>query len=201
MALTKVKLKNLIKQSFLSNTDNVYSSKNVVGMTIDKKIIPTKANVDNSNLTKYLIVKPNYFIMNPRTHGKKIGLGFNNTNSTYILSWNNITFYVSREDLLLPEYLFMQFNRLEWDRQACFNSWGSSTEVFSFDTLCNMELDLPSIEIQKKYVAIYKSMVANQKSYEAGLEDLKLVCDAHIENLRHEIPCEEIGPYVFNTYI
>ena len=39
-------------------------------------------------------------------------------------------------------------------------------------------------------------MLANQKSYEHGLDDLKLVCDAYIENLRREIPCEAIGPYI-----
>lgn len=38
-------------------------------------------------------------------------------------------------------------------------------------------------------------MVANQKAYETGLEDLKLTCDAYIENLRREMPCEKIGPY------
>ena len=39
-------------------------------------------------------------------------------------------------------------------------------------------------------------MVANQKSYEKGLEDLKLVCDGYIENLRRTLPCEKIGNYV-----
>ena len=39
-------------------------------------------------------------------------------------------------------------------------------------------------------------MVENQKSYERGLDDLKLVCDAYIEDLRRKIPCEEIGPYI-----
>ena len=39
-------------------------------------------------------------------------------------------------------------------------------------------------------------MLANQKSYERGLEDLKLTCDAYIEDLRRKYPCEEIGPYI-----
>ena len=43
---------------------------------------------------------------------------------------------------------------------------------------------------------IYKAMVANQQSYERGLEDLKLVCDGYIEDLRRKIPCEKIGPYI-----
>ena len=39
-------------------------------------------------------------------------------------------------------------------------------------------------------------MVANQKSYERGLEDLKLACDGYIEELRREMPCEAIGKYL-----
>ena len=59
-----------------------------------------------------------------------------------------------------------------------------------------MKLKLPSLFVQQKYVDIYKAMVANQQSYERGLEDLKLVCDGYIEDLRRKMPCEKIGPYI-----
>ena len=39
-------------------------------------------------------------------------------------------------------------------------------------------------------------MVANQQSYERGLEDLKLVCDGYIEDLRRKMPCEAIEKYI-----
>ncbi len=39
-------------------------------------------------------------------------------------------------------------------------------------------------------------MTTNQKIYERGLDDLKLVCDAFIEDLRRKIPCERIGQYI-----
>lgn len=55
---------------------------------------------------------------------------------------------------------------------------------------------LPDISIQRKYVNIYNAMLANQQSYERGLEDLKLVCDAYIEDLRRKMPCDTIGPYI-----
>ena len=92
-------------------------------MTITKEVIPTKADLVNSDLSKFKVVKPNEFIYNPRTHGKKIGLGFNSTLNPFITSWNNTAFKVS-DNLLIPEYLFMLFCRDEWDRNACFRSWG-----------------------------------------------------------------------------
>lgn len=39
-------------------------------------------------------------------------------------------------------------------------------------------------------------MLANQQSYEQGLEDLKLVCDGYIEALRRRIPCQPIQKHI-----
>lgn len=198
MALTKYCLGDLLELTTEINSDNKYTADDVRGMTITKEIIPTKADVANTDLKKFLVVHPKEFVFNPRTHGKKIGFGYNDTNSSFIISWNNIAFRVKEEmtDIVLPEYLFLHFNRSEWDREACYRSWGSSTEVFSWNALCEMELILPSLSIQQKYVAIYKAMVANQQSYERGLEDLKTVCIATIENIRKTTDLHCIGHYV-----
>lgn len=198
MALIKYKLGLLIELVLNTNSELLFTANDVRGMTITKEIIPTKANVLETDLSKFLIVNPNEFIYNPRTHGKKIGFGYNNTCKPFIISWNNIAFRIKPEmkDIISPDYLFLHFKRDEWDREACFCSWGSSTEVFSWDTLCDMEIELPPLPIQQKYVDIYKAMVENQQTYEHGLDDLKLVCDAYIEDLRRKMPCEEIGPYI-----
>lgn len=124
MALKKVKLGDLLELTLETNQDLRFGPLDVRGMTISKKIISTKANVDNADLRKFLIIKPNDFIFNPRTHGKKIGFGFNDTNFAFIISWNNVGFRIKQNALaqILPEYLFMHFNREEWDREACFRS-------------------------------------------------------------------------------
>ena len=198
MRLTKHKIGDLVELVTETNSELKYGLEDVRGMTITKEVIPTKAKLESSDLSKFIVVKSNEFIYNPRTHGKKIGLGYNNAKNTIIISWNNIAFRV-RENMkliVLSDYLFLHFNRSEWDREACFQSWGSSTEVFSWSTFCDMCLDLPSIGIQQKYVDIYNAMVENQKSYETGLEDLKLVCDGYIEELYINTPKEKIGPYI-----
>ena len=198
MGLSRYKLGELIELVTETNSDLKYQENDVRGMTITKEIIPTKANVKDTDLSKFLVVHPNEFIFNPRTHGKKIGFGYNNSNKAFLISWNNIAFSLSEygRKLALPKYLLLHFNRSEWDRAACFSSWGSSTEVFSWNALCDMDIDLPSLAIQQKYVNVYNAMVSNQKAYERGLEDLKLTCDAYIEDLRRQIPCESIGPYI-----
>lgn len=132
MALTKYKLGELIELCIDTNSELLYGPNDVRGMTITKEVIPTKADVSETDLSNFLVVKPSEFIYNPRTHGKKIGFGYNNTNRNFIISWNNIAFRIkdNATKLVLPDYLFLHFKRDEWDREACFQSWGSSTEVF-----------------------------------------------------------------------
>ena len=198
MGLSKCKLAELIELVTETNSELKYKADDVRGMTITKEIIPTKANVKDIDLSKFLVVHPHEFIFNPRTHGKKIGFGYNNSEDTFLISWNNIAFRVSSKakGRVLAKYLFLHFNRSEWDREACFRSWGSSTEVFSWDALCEMEVDLPPVDIQRKYVAVYNAMLANQQSYERGLEDLKLTCDAYIDKLKHKRTLVEIGDFI-----
>lgn len=187
MALIKYNIGQLIEPIIETNSNNLFSEKNVRGMTITKQIIPTKADVSTADLSKFLVIHPGDFVFNPRTHGKHIGFGYNDTTDSFIISWNNIGFRIKEEmkEIISSEYLFLHFNREEWDREACYRSWGSSTEVFSWDALCEMELELPDLPTQQKYVDIYKAMVANQQSYERGLEDLKLTFDALIDDIKH----------------
>lgn len=198
MALTKYCIGQLVELTTETNENNFYGPEDVKGMTITKEIIPTKANISTTDLTKFLVIHPGEFVFNPRTHGKHIGFGYNATPNSFIISWNNIGFRIKKEmqKVVSPEYLFLHFNRNEWDREACFRSWGSSTEVFSWESLCEMELTLPDYLIQQRYVKIYKSMVANQQSYDRGIEDLKTVFMGFVENLRAEGPLYRIGDFI-----
>lgn len=200
MELTRRLLKGLIEESDERNSEGKYSEKDVIGVSTAKKLIPTKAVLDGVNLNNYKLLPPGYFafVADTSRRGDKMALAYNNTNRTYIVSTWYVVFYIAKNatKFILPEYLFMYFNRSEFDRYARINSWGSAREYFWLGDMENIELDLPSISIQQKYVDVYNAMLENQKNYERGLEDLKLVCDAYIENLRKYMPCEGIGKYI-----
>lgn len=198
MALTKYKLGELIKPCELKNDELKYDIPDVKGISIQKIFIETKANMEGVSLKPYYLVQPDDFAYVTVTsrNGEKITLAHNTTDKTYIVSSSYIVFRVNRTDLLLSDYLFIYFNRPEFDRYSRFNSWGSARETFSWEDMCDMDIELPSIEIQQKYVDVYNAMLANQQSYERGLDDLKLTCDAYIEDLRRNMPCEKIGRYI-----
>ena len=80
-----VRLGDYIEQCDKRNTDLRYDISDVMGMTITKEIISTKANLEGNDLSKFKIVDPGEFVFNPRTHGKRIGLGLNNTNKAFLI--------------------------------------------------------------------------------------------------------------------
>ena len=180
------------------NKDLIYGISDVRGVRNTKGISNTKIDVSGRNLKTFLVVRPGGFIFNHRVHDK-LGLGYNTSDETYIFTCDYVSFYVKPEvknRILLPDYLYMWYLRPEFDRYMLFKTYGSATLFFSWDNMCELEIELPDLPTQQKYVDVYNAMVANQQAYERGLEDLKLTCDAYIENLRRRIPCERIGRYI-----
>lgn len=198
MGLSRYRLGDLIELCEARNDDLQYGIEDVKGVSIQKIFIDTKANMEGVSLNPYYLVQPDDFVYVTVTsrNSEKITLAHNVTEKTYIVSSSYIVFKVKKTDLLLSDYLFMYFNRPEFDRYSRYNSWGSARETFDWSDMCAIEIDLPPLDIQQKYVDVYNAMIANQQCYERGLEDLKLVCDAYIEELRRKMPSEKIGPYI-----
>ena len=123
MALTKYKLGQLIQLEDERNSDGKFTLDDVKGISIQKVFIETKADMQDVSLTPYILVKPDFFAYVTVTsrNGGKITLAHNDTKNTYIVSSSYVVFSVRRTDLLNSDYLFMYFNRPEFDRYARFN--------------------------------------------------------------------------------
>jgi conserved domain protein len=200
MGLTKHKLGRFLELCSNINIGILFGMDDVRGVNNQKQMMPTKADLNGRDLSKFQIVYPGDFVFNHRTsrNGSKFSIAYNDGEQPVICTEDYVVFRV-REDCknaLSSRWLYMFFNRPEFDRFVITNSWGSSTEFFNWEDIQSVELTLPDIGIQQKYVDVYNAMLSNQKSYERGLEDLKLVCDAYIEDLRREMTCEDIGPYI-----
>ncbi len=191
-----VRLGDYIELCDERNSGGKYTIDDAMGMTITKEIIPTKANIQDNDLSKFLIVKPKEFVYNPRTHGKKIGLGFNNTEKPFIISWNNIAFRIKDSKLILPDFLYIIICREEWDRNACFRSWGSSTEVFSWNEFSLMQIPLPSIKVQQELVDTYNGLKALAEQNEALIEPLSKACEAFVTECKNKYKEVELGEYI-----
>lgn len=200
MTLIKKTLGSFIELRGETNIHLIYGPQDVRGVNNQKLLMPTKADLSSRDLSTFQIVYPGDFVFNHRTsrNGDKFSIAYNNTDAPVICTEDYVVFRIkeAETDTLCAEWLYLFFNRPEFDRYVITNSWGSSTEFFNWEDICNIKLSLPNIQIQKKYVAMYHAMQENQHAYEQGLDDLKLCCDAFIENLRKQFPCKPIGPYL-----
>ena len=195
MALTKYKIGDLITAI---DERNICGIRDFYGININKEFMPTVANTEGINETKYKVIRKGRFVFSGMQTGRDrcIRIGMYNEESPIIVSPAYTTFEVTATKIVLPIYFFMWFLSAEKDRLGWFYSDGSIRANLDWDRFCDIEMELPNISIQQKYVDIYNAMLENQKNYERGLEDLKLVCDGYIEDLRRNYPCEAIGKYL-----
>ena len=199
MALTKYRLGDLIERSTANNHDLTYGIDLIEGVTSEGVFAPPKGNPVDVDLKPYKIVDNGAFVYNP----SRLDLGSiaYRTSGLCIVSHLYIVFYLNEEGKkrIMPEWLYIYFRRNEFYREVSFRNFGSQRPEFNFNDMSDILIPLPSLSVQQKYVDIYNAMVANQQSYERGLEDLKLVCDGYIEDLRRQMPCEKIGPYLIES--
>ena len=187
MGLKKYKLGELITQR-----REKYDGKETLcswGVSRDGFIRPKQEDADTSI---YNVFYRNDFVFNPaRMELNSIAL-----NSFYdkaICSSLYEIFYVTREDIVLPEYLNMFIKRDEFARKCWYEAIGSARNYFRVGDLSQFEIALPSIEQQRKYVDVYLALQNNLAAYQSKVEELKLVCDGYIDQLKVKIPKQKVG--------
>mgnify|MGYP005960361899 CR=1 FL=1 len=197
MALSKVRLGDYLKIYRENCGISNLTCWDVSGVNKDKEFFEPAKQVgeDTSN---YKIVPPDYFACNLMHIGRDVVLpiALNRTRKPKYVSPAYTVFYLTNEEAILKDFLFIYLNSSEKDRFFWFHCDGSVRDGMDWNVFCDMEIKVPPIEIQQKYVNIYQGMVNNQKAYERGLEDLKLVCDGYMEDLRRKLPSEPIGKYL-----
>ena len=195
MELKKYKLGELITQR-----REKYDGKEELqtwGVSRDGFIRPKQEDADTSI---YNVFYRNDFVFNPaRMELNSIAL--NTSYDKAICSSLYEVFYVTREDIVLPEYLNMFIKRNEFARRCWYEAIGSARNYFRVGDLSDFDISLPDIEQQRKYVNVYLSLQNNLAAYQSKVDDLKLVCDGYIEELKRKNPSKRIGDYIVESNI
>ena len=174
----KLKIGEFIEQYDKRNADDQLKLNSVKGISTEKSFIDTKADMNGVSLTSYKVVETNTFVYVPDTsrRGDKMAIALNRGEKPVLVSSIYTTFKSKDTSKLLPEYLFMYFNRPEFDRYARFNSWGSAREVFTMDDMNDLVIPIPNISVQREIVNIHKCYIERQRIAEALKEQLKNIC-------------------------
>lgn len=194
MALTKIKLGKYIE--LFSKKCNIPKLTNdeVSGVNKDKEFFEPSNQV-GGDTSKYKIVPPGYFACNLMHVGRDVVLpiAYNHSGKNKIVSPAYQVFKILDNDEILSEYFFLYLKSSERDRYFWFNTDGSVRDGMSWEDFIGVEIELPSLKIQQKYVDIYNAMLEKQKSYECGLEDLKLSFEVLIDEYKHKAKKKSVG--------
>lgn len=152
----------------------------LLGLSIEKRFIPSIANTIGTDMAGYKIVRRRQFAYVPVTsrNGEKITVALLEDCDEAIISQAYTVFEVVDCEKLLPEYLMMWFRRSEFDRYARFHSHGSAREVFDWDELCDVQLPVPNIERQREIVSEYETLTRRIRLNNQMIEKLEATAQA-----------------------
>ena len=167
-----------IEQTEATNDALKYGINDVRGVSIEKELIETKANMEGVNLKPYLLIQPNEFVYVTVTsrNGEKISIALNDSENTYICSSSYVVFRSKDTEKLFPPYLMLYFSRSEFNRYARFNSWGSARETFDWTEMCSIKIPIPDIKIQKAIAEMYTVYTSRKRINEQLKKQIKDIC-------------------------
>ncbi len=171
---------------------------NLLGINITKNFMPSVANTSESDLSKYKIIQKGQFAYSAMQVGRDetIRLALYAEENPAIISPAYLVIEVNDENEFLPEYMMMWFQRPESDRYGWFISDSSVRASLDWERFCEIQIPIPHIDEQRKYVALYNGLLTNQKTYANSLADLQLICDTYIENLIKTEKPKVLGEYI-----
>ncbi len=152
------KLGKYIQQIDIRNIES--KEENLLGVSVQKRFIPSIANTVGTDFSKYKVVQKGQFTYIPDTsrRGDKIGIALLEDYDEGLVSNVYTVFEIIDEKVLIPQYLMLWFSRPEFDRFSRFKSHGSVREVFDWDEMCDVELPVPDYEEQLCIVNNYKAI-------------------------------------------
>jgi len=176
---------------------------NLLGINITKNFMPSVANVSGTDLSKYKVIQKGQFAYSAMQVGRDetIRLALYTDDEPAIISPAYLVIETKDINELIPEYMMMWFQRPESDRYGWFISDSSVRASLEWERFRDIEIPIPNIDEQKKYVALYKGLLNNQKVYENSLDDLQLICDTYmntLKNIENQQPLGELVSLVDN---
>ncbi len=144
----------------VNNRNKDLSVTNIQGININKELMPSVANTNGTDLSKYKVVSHKQFAFNPMHVGRDevLPISMLADEESVIVSPAYFVFKVKDENELLPEYLMMWCRRPEFDRNAWFTTDSSVRGGFSWKDFCDLTLPVPSIEKQREIVKEYQTI-------------------------------------------
>lgn len=168
------------------------------GINKDKTFMPTVADTNELDNTKYKVVEKGVFVFSGMQTGRDvcIRIAVYDKDNPVLVSPAYTTFKVKDPKEIIPDYIFLHFNRGESDRYGWFLSDGSIRSNLDWDRFCDIEIPLPSPEVQQELVDTYNGIKAIAKQNETLYQRLSAACHAYIVDCRAKYEPVALGEYI-----
>lgn len=192
-----IRLGNYIEQfkHKCANNDAIVS-----GVDINKQFIPTRANLEGIDISRYYLVPPTFFACNLMHIGRdeRLPIAYNNTSTNLVVTSAYNVFHVKKDkcDDILNEYLYIIFCNKEIDRLTWFYTDSSIRGNLRENRFLDIEIPLPSLDEQQKVVNVWRAFREIKEQNEAKAAPLMQLCQSYIQELKHKYPLQEIGAYI-----
>ena len=172
----------------------------VSGVDINKRFIPTRANLDGTDISGYYLVPPTFFACNLMHIGRdeRIPIAYNDTDKDLVVTSAYYVFHIKQDkcDEILNEYLYIIFSNKEIDRLTWFYTDSSIRGNLKENRFLDIKIPLPSVAEQQKVVNVWRAFRETKEQNEAKAAPLMQLCQSYIQELKHKYPMQEIGPYI-----
>ena len=147
----------------------------LIGVSIDKKFIPSVANVVGTDLTNYKVIRKYDFAVSLMqvSRDEKIPVACQKEYDAAIMSPAYPIFRVKDTNIIMPEYLEMWFMRSEFDREASFVAVGGVRGSMPWEEFAKLKLPVPPLDEQIEIVQSYQVItdrIALKKQINDNLE-------------------------------
>ena len=168
------------------------------GVNKDKEFMPTIATTKGLNSKKYKIIRKGKFVFSGMQTGrdKCIRFALYQNSEPVLLSPAYTLLEVKDTEKVLPEYIYLYFLSSERDRLGAFYSDASVRANLDLYRFFQIEIPLPSIDVQKQYVNAYRSLQKLAEQNEALAAPLKNACMSLVAQSAKKYNIVQLGSYI-----
>lgn len=191
-----VRLGDYIEVCNERNYDLRYDASFIEGVNSDGVFCPTKAQTIDIDLKPYKIVRNGDFVYNP----SRLNIGSLSYRETglCIVSHLYVVFHLNSkgQQLINPYYLWIFFKRDQFRRLIEYSNYGSQRPEFNFYQMSEIEIPLPSLEVQQSLVAIYDGLQKIISENETLIQQLESVCHDFVIDCKNKYQKVKLGDWI-----
>lgn len=171
----------------------------LIGVSIDKRFIPSVANVVGTDLTNYKVIRKYDFAVSLMqvSRDEKIPVACQKEYDAAIMSPAYPIFRVKDTNIIMPEYLEMWFMRNEFDREASFVAVGGVRGSMPWEEFAKLKLPVPpldeQIEIVQSYQVITDRIALKKQINDNLLASMEAILDKYYSDVFDDTKLEQLN--------